>query len=72
MAWVGQTDEGQFVFLPIAGKSAGIFGTEYQNLGILFYEFIVILAQLRHMPLAERSEETAIENQQHILFVLKI
>jgi hypothetical protein len=32
----------------------------------------MVLAQLRHVPAAERSEKAAVENQQHVFLVLKI
>jgi len=35
-------------------------------------ELLILLAQLRHVPLAEWSEETAIEYQQHVFPTEKI
>jgi hypothetical protein len=72
MGWVGQANEGQVMFLPVAGKGLFILGPENQNNRLLSHELIIIEAQLRHVPLAEGSEKTAIEDQQHILAALKI
>jgi hypothetical protein len=48
------------------------FRTNHQNLNLLFHKLIVILAQLRHVPSAKRSHETAIEDQDYILAALEI
>jgi len=70
--WVGQANKGQVMLLPIGLKGFGIFWPDHNYLRLPFDEFWVILAQLRHMPLAEWSDKGAVENQQHVRFTMKI
>jgi len=72
MRWVRQTDKGQIILLPVVQEGCCIVGTDHYNFGILCCEFVIILAQLRHVLLAEGSEKSAVENEENILFVLKI
>jgi hypothetical protein len=69
---VGQADEGQIVFFPIGLKSPGVFRADHHNLRPPFDKFRIVLAQLRHVPLAERSGEGAVEDQQNVGFAAKI
>jgi hypothetical protein len=60
------------VLLPIGRKGFGIFRANHDHLCLPFDEFWVVLAQLRHMRLAEASDKGAVENQQHVRFTMKI
>jgi len=44
-----------------------IFGTNHNDNGVLFDEFIKILTQLRHMTLAKWSSKSTIKDQDNIL-----
>ncbi len=69
---IGQTDEGQVVLFPISLKSLCIFRADDHHLRPPFDEFLIVLAQLRHVPLAERSGKGAVEDQQYVGFAAKI
>ena len=43
-----------------------------RHLGAARDELVVILAQLRHMRLAKRSDKAAVENQHYVLLATKI
>jgi len=49
-----------------------IFWTNHQNFRFPGQKFVIVLAQLRHVPAAERSDKTAIEYQDYIALVLII
>ena len=49
---------------PVSRKSTGIFRAQHNHLRLACDKFRVILAQLRHVPLAEWSGETMVEDQQ--------
>ncbi len=70
--WVRYADKWQSVLFPVICEGLLVFRPENQNLRVLSHKLIVVKAQLRHVPLAERSEEAAIKNQQHILSTLKV
>jgi len=53
-------------------KSVAIFRAYDQDLSPNFLKLVMILAQLRHVPAAERSDETAVEDQQDLLLTFKI
>ena len=57
---------------PIFFKGGRGFRPDHYNFGILCCELVVIVAQLRHMLLAEWSDKAAIENQKNVLFVFEI
>ncbi len=57
---------------PIRFKGAGIFRTYDDHLGLPLDEFLVILAQLRHVPAAEWSNEAAVEHEQDMRCAAKI
>ena len=65
--WIGQTHKRQVVQLEITGKGPCLLGSNDKNNRITLDEFHMILAQLRHVSLAERSGKTAVENKQDIL-----
>ncbi len=60
--WVGQTDKRQVVLLPVGCKSLCVFWTQYDDLCLAFDKFCIVLAQLRHMPLAEGSDKPAVKH----------
>jgi hypothetical protein len=56
------------MFFEVTFESHLLVGANNDDLGLKFLELCVILAQLRHVPAAERSHKTAIENEQNTLF----
>ena len=72
MFWVGQTNKWQVVLLPIFRKVGCGFRTDHYNFGILCCEFFIIVAQLRHVLLAEGSGKTTVEYQKNFLFFFEI
>lgn len=72
VAGVGQANEWQGIGFPVQRKCQTVFRSNHQDHGVLFCEFVVILAQLRHVPSAEGSEKAAIENEQDVLLQVKI
>ena len=72
MFGVWQADEGQVVFSPIFYERIFIFRANDENHSVFVLKFLVVLAQLRHMPTAERSDKAAVENQQHGLLTTEI
>ena len=69
---IGQADEGQRVVLPVARECAGVLGAYHDDLDIALHELRVGIAQLRHVPSAERSNEGAVEDQEHVLAVSEV
>jgi hypothetical protein len=72
MLWVGQANKWKAMLLPVIHKGCCIFRPDHYDLGILHQKLFVIAAQLRHVLLAERSEEAAVEDQKNILVVFEI
>jgi len=64
---VGQAGEVQAVLTEIHAEGLGIFRAHNEDLSLPFVEFIEVTAQLRHMRLAERSHEGAVEDQHNVL-----
>jgi hypothetical protein len=52
--------------MPEIGERCLVFGADGHDIRISLKEFIIIPAQLRHMPAAVWSHETAVENQQYV------
>lgn len=69
---IGQADKRQVMFLPVPAKGRRTFRTDNQDHAILGLKSSKIAAQLRHMPAAERSEKSAVEDQQYILLAPEI
>lgn len=69
---VGQANKGQGFFLPVGRKTFGIFGADHYNGNVARYKLVIVLAQLRHMLLAEWSDKGAVENQQHVFLAAQI
>jgi hypothetical protein len=67
MSGIGQADKGKLVPGPIFLEGGLVIRTHYQDYRIFCIEFVVISAQLRHMPAAEWSKKAAIEDQDNIL-----
>ncbi len=72
MGWVGQADEGKLVLFPVHGKCLRPFGSNHNHFRLLRDKLIIVPTQLRHVPAAERSEESAIEDQQNVFVSAKI
>jgi hypothetical protein len=51
---------------PIGFKCFRIFRTDHNHLRLPFFKFQIVLAQLRHVPLAEWSGKAAIEYEQYV------
>lgn len=64
---VGQTDKRQIIFAPVGSESLFIFRTNHDNLSVAVHKFLKVMAQLRHMPLAERSCKAAVEDDQDVV-----
>ena len=69
---VGQPDEWQVLFLPVAPERLRPLGPDSEYLGIQFREALIIAAQLRHVPAAERSGKPAVKDYQHVFAAGKI
>jgi hypothetical protein len=69
---VGQAKKGQGFFLPVGCKTFGIFGADHYNGNVARYKLVIVLAQLRHMLLAEWPDKGAVENQQHVFLAAQI
>ena len=63
VGWVGQADKRKFVRFPIQFEMFSVFRTDHDDLGFLSLKFCIVAAQLRHVPLAEWSDEAAVEYQ---------
>ena len=53
-------------------KCIRIFRTNREDASLPFFKFQIVLAQLRHVPLAEWSGKTAVEHQQDICLSFEI
>jgi len=60
------------MLLPIRCKSFAIFRTNNDHLSLPLDKFLIILAQLRHVPLAEWSGKAAVEHEQNVRFTAEI
>ena len=66
---IRQAHKRQIVLEPICLEGVRFFRTDNKNDGLSFYKQIMVLAQLRHVPAAERSQKTTIENQYDVSFI---
>ncbi len=64
--WIRQPSERKIVFAPVGRKSPLIFWTDHHDARLALDKFLIVLAQLRHMPLAEWSDEPSVEYKQEI------
>jgi hypothetical protein len=69
---VGQAYKGQVMLSPISGKSFGIFWANHDYLSLPFNKFLIILAQLRHLPLAEWSGKPPIKYKEYVRLTVEI
>jgi hypothetical protein len=69
---IRKTYEGKIILQPIGFERHGIFGSYNYDLRLSPKKFLMFLAQLRHVPLAERSGEASIKNKHNIRSVSKI
>ncbi len=64
---VWQPYKWKLLLLPLAGVGVGIIRANDENDRVLRGEQIILLAQLRQMPAAVRSEKAAVEHKHHVL-----
>ena len=69
---IGKAGEGKPVFLPVTREGLGPFRSHDNDLGPPGPKLLVSLAQLRHVPTAERSGEASVEDEDHMGFALEI
>ena len=67
MLWVGQAGEGERLLFPRALKRAWPIRPDDENLGAPRDKIGIILAQLRQMPAAVRSDKAASEHEHDVL-----
>ena len=67
MLWVGQAGEGERFLFPRALKRAWPIRPDDENLGVPRDKIGIILAQLRQMPAAVRSDKAASEHEHGVL-----
>ena len=67
MLWIGQSDEGHLVLVPIASEVGGGIWAGVHNFAIALFELWIRAAQLRQVPAAEWSPEATVEHQKHAL-----
>jgi hypothetical protein len=60
------------MLVPVVTKCFRVIWTNDQNLGLTFCEFIVVPAQLRHVPVAEWSKESPVEDQQYVILTFEL
>lgn len=72
VAGVGQTDEGQAVFVPIVAIGVGAIGANRQDFRVTRGEGLVIVAQAREMGAAMRSHKAAQEGQDKVFLSLEV
>lgn len=65
---IGQTDEFQLVFCEILAESIRLFRSDGDDDGVSGFKLCEILMQLHHVPAAEGSDETTVEDHQDVLF----
>lgn len=71
MLGVSNPDEGQLVFAEVVFKSVLVVRSNDNHLGAAIDKYLVVLAQLRHMPAAEGSLEAAVEYEQYSFCTLE-
>ena len=62
--WVWQAHKEEVSHFPVLLKCPGVFRTDDDHFSVEGGEPIVIQAQLRHVPAAERSQEPPVQDQQ--------
>lgn len=72
MLRIWKADKGQALVFPILLELLRPLGSNHDNFGVTFHELRIVPAQLRQMSLAKWSEETAVEDQDHIFLAPKI
>ena len=72
MAWVGETDKRQLFPEEVGVEGLGAFRADHQDLRAGSNKFVVIMTQLRHMPLAEWSSKSAVQDENDMIETLKI
>jgi hypothetical protein len=69
---VGDADERHIVFMPPVGKFPGAFRTDSDDFSIESDEFLIVLAQPRHVFSTVGSEETPVKGQNDIFLSMVI
>ncbi len=64
--WIRQAGEWHIEFIPVLAELLRAFWANDDDEGVAKYEFLIVLAQLRHLPLAEWSYKPTIEHQKHV------
>ena len=72
MLGIGQADKRQLFNMPIIRQCFLDFRPNSDDFRLPFRELFIVLAQLRHVLPAMLSKETAIENQDNMLFPLEV
>ena len=67
---IGQAYKGQIFLFPIVCKSLFIIRADDDDLGISFYETVVLMTQLRHVLPAVWSHESPVEYQDDVFLAL--
>jgi hypothetical protein len=70
--WIWQAGKRQVMLAEIDLKCSGILRPDDNHAGLPFFKFSEVLAQLRHMQLAEGSGKPAVEDEQHVGLASKI
>jgi hypothetical protein len=65
---VRQADEGVCAAPPVIDEGVSFVRADHDNFSAPLDELLVVTAQLRQVPPAVRSEETAVKDQHHVLF----
>jgi hypothetical protein len=63
---VGNSDEGQLLLAPVSFKCQSVFRANNHHFGLATDKFLMVLAQLRHVPPAEGSHKSPVENQDQV------
>lgn len=69
---IGQTDKRNGFLFPVFPESCLFFRADDQNFDVLFRQLVRFIAQLRHVPSAERSNKTPVENKQDVSFASEL
>jgi len=67
---IRESDEGIPLLFPHLLETAGALRPDDQDHGVSDFEFVIILAQLREMGTAIRSDKAAREHEYDVLFAL--
>jgi hypothetical protein len=60
------------MFVPVIYESCFVIWTNDQDLCLEFDEVLIVPAQLRHVPAAEWSKESPVEDKQNVFLTLEL